>query len=168
LFAGDLPSRFRDSAKARVTPQQQIARMKGFYLKVRAVTRDEKPVANLITEELDSTDGREFAAELCICGIGALRKDKPNAIVPRRFLMIAEHTYYAVAQVDGKTGKHPTHLGIQWRERFQNKRVRGLLFWFGGMAHDLFTQTITGSPIIRLGLCQIVKALTEIRRNSAF
>ena len=109
-------------------PQQQIARMKGFYLKVRAVTRDEKPVGNLITEELDRTDGREFAAELWICGVGALRKDKPNAIVPRRFLMIAEHTYYAVAQVDGKTGKHPTHLRIRRRERFQNKRVRGLLF----------------------------------------
>jgi hypothetical protein len=102
--------------------------MKGFYLKVRAVTRDEKPVADLIAEELDSTDGREFAAELCICGIGALRKDKPNAIVPRRLLMIAEHTYYAVAQVDGKIGKHPTHLGIRRRERFQNKRVRGFLF----------------------------------------
>ncbi len=109
-------------------PQQQIARMKGFCLKVRAVTRDEKPVGNLITEELDRADGREFSAELWICGVGALRKDKPNAIVPRRFLMIAEHTYYAVAQVDGKTGKHPTHLGIRRRERFQNKRVRGLLF----------------------------------------
>jgi hypothetical protein len=86
-----------------VTPQQQIARMKGFYLKVRAVTRYEKPVADLITEELDRTDGREFAAELRICGIGALREDKPNAIVPGRFFMIAEHTYYAVSQVDGKT-----------------------------------------------------------------
>jgi hypothetical protein len=42
--------------------------------------------------------------------------------------MIAEHTYYAVAQVDGKAGKHPTHLGIRRRERFQNKRVRGFLF----------------------------------------
>jgi hypothetical protein len=102
--------------------------MKGFYLKVRAVTRDEKPVADLITEEIDRTDGWEFTAELCICGIGALRKDKPNAIVPGRFLTIAEHTYYAVAQVDGKTGKHPAHLGIRRRERFQNKRVRGLLF----------------------------------------
>jgi hypothetical protein len=142
--------------------------MKGFCLKVRAVTRDEKPVADLTTEELDSTDGREFAAELCICGIGGLRKDKPNAIVLRRFFMIAEHTYYAGTQVDGKTGKHPTHLGIQWRERFQNKRVRRLLFWFGGMAHDLFTQTITGSPITRLGLCQIAAALTEIRMDSAF
>ena len=128
----NLPSRFRDSAKARVTPQQQIARAKGFYLKVWTVTRDEKPVADLITEELDRTDGREFAAELCICRIGALRKDKPNAIVPRRFLMIAEHTYYAVTQVDGKTGKHPTHLGIQWRERFHNKCVRGLLFDLAG------------------------------------
>jgi hypothetical protein len=142
--------------------------MKGFYLKVRAVTRDEKPVADLITEELDRTDGREFAAELCIGGIGALRKDKPNAIVPRRFLVIAEHTYYAVTQVDGKTGKHPTHLGIQWRKRFQNKRVRELFFWFGGMAHDLFKQIIISLPILRLGLCQIATALTEIRRNSAF
>jgi hypothetical protein len=35
-------------------PQQQIARMKGFYLKVRAVTRDEKPVGKSYpTEELD-------------------------------------------------------------------------------------------------------------------
>jgi hypothetical protein len=88
-------------------PQQQIARMKGFYLKIRAVTRDEKPVGNLITEEFDRTDGREFAAELWICGVGALRKDKPNAIVPRRFLMIAEHTYYAVAHVNRKTSDAP-------------------------------------------------------------
>ena len=127
-------------------PQQQIARMKGFYFKVRAVTRNEKPVGDLITQEFDRTDRREFAAELWICGIGALRKDKPNAIVPPRFLMIAEHKYYAVTQVDAKTGKNPTHLGIQRRERFQNKRVWGLLFWFGVMTHDLFTQTISGSP----------------------
>jgi hypothetical protein len=51
--------------------------------------------------------------------------------------MISEHTNYAVVQVDGKTGKHATHLGAQGHERVQNKRVRSLLFWFGGTRHGL-------------------------------
>ena len=105
-------------------PQQQIGRVKGFCLEVRAVARDEKPVGDLIAEQLNRADGRKFAAEPWICGVGALRKNKPDAIVLGRFLMIAEHTYDLVAQVDGKTGKHPAHLGIRRRERFQNKRMR--------------------------------------------
>ena len=133
-------------------PQQQIARMKGFPLEVRAVTRDEKPVSDLIAEELDGTDGREFAAELWIRRVGALRKNKPNAVVLRRFLMIAEHAYDAVAHVDGKTGKHPAHLGMQRLERVQNKRVRKLLFWFG-VTHHLFRQTITDRRSSRVPRC---------------
>lgn len=47
-----------------------------------------------------------------ICGVRAFRKNKPNTIVPRRFGMITEHTNDVAAQVDGKTRKHATHLGI--------------------------------------------------------
>ena len=34
--------------------------------------------------------------------------------------MIAKHTYHAIVQIDGKTGKHSTYLGIRRRERFQS------------------------------------------------
>ena len=101
-----------DPDKARVMPQQQIARIKGFRPGVRPVTRNEKPLGDLIVEEPDRTEARELAAELWICPFGALRKNKPNALVPWRFLMVAEHTYDVVVEVDGKTGKHSAHLGI--------------------------------------------------------
>ena len=95
-------------------------------------------MADFISQELNRTDGRKFTAKLWICGVRAFRKNKPNAVVPRRFGMISEHTNYAVAQVDGKTRKHTTHLGIQGHERFQNERVRSLLFWFGRTRHGLY------------------------------
>jgi hypothetical protein len=117
--------------------QQKIARMQCLHLEAGVVTRDEEPMADFISQELDGTDGGKFTAKLRICGVGAFRKNKPNAVVPGRFGMIAEHTNYAVAQVDGKTGKHATHFGVQGHERFHNERVRSLLFWFGGTRHGL-------------------------------
>ena len=85
-------------------------------------------MANLVAQQTDRTDRRKFPAEFWICGVGALRKNKPNTIVPWRFLVFSQHTNDPVAQINGKTGKHPTYLGVQRRERFQDKRVRGLLF----------------------------------------
>ena len=117
--------------------QQKIARMKCLRLEARAVTRDEEPMADLISQELDRTDGRKFTVKFWICGVRAVRKNKPNAVVPRRFGMISEHTNYAVAKVDGKTRKHAAHLGVQGHERVQNERVRRLWFWFGGTGHGL-------------------------------
>lgn len=77
--------------------------MKRLHLEAGAVTRDQEPMADLISQELDRTDRRKFTAQLWIFGVRALRKNKPNAIVPRRFGMIAQHANDAVAQVDGKT-----------------------------------------------------------------
>ena len=57
--------------------------------------------------------------------------------------MIAEHTNYAVAQIDGETGKHATHLGIQGHKRFYDEGVWGLLFGFGRSGHGLSERTIT-------------------------
>src|SRR5450631_160985 len=51
---------------------------------------------------------------------------KPNTIVPGRFVMISEHANEAVCQVHGKTGKHPSYLGIQ-RRKLQDKCVAELL-----------------------------------------
>lgn len=51
--------------------------------------------------------------------------------------MISEHANDAVAQVDGKTRKHATHLRVQGHERVQNERVRRLLFWFCRTRHGL-------------------------------
>ena len=108
--------------------QQQIACMEGFHLKARTVAWNEKPMANLTTQQIDRADRRELPAEVWVCGVGAVRKNKPNTIVPWRFLVFSQHTNDPVVQIDGKTGKHPTHLGVQGRERFQDKCVRGLLF----------------------------------------
>jgi len=49
--------------------------------------------------------------------------------------MIAEHTDDAVADVDGKTGKHTAHLGLERRERIEYKCVRRLLFRFDGTSY---------------------------------
>jgi hypothetical protein len=102
--------------------------MEGLHLKARTVTWNEKPMANLITQQIDRADRRELPAELRVCGVGGLRKNKPNTIVPWRFVVFSQHTNDPVAQIDGETGKHPTHLGVQGRERFQDKCVRGSLF----------------------------------------
>jgi hypothetical protein len=69
--------------------QQKITCMEGFHLKARTVTRNEKPMANLITQQIDRTDRREFPAEIWICGVDTVRKNKPNAIVPGRFVVIS-------------------------------------------------------------------------------
>jgi hypothetical protein len=83
--------------------QQKIARMKRLQLEAGSVTRDEEPMADFISKQLNRTDGRKFTAKLWIFGVRAVRKNKPNAVVPRRFGMIPEHANNAVAQVDGKT-----------------------------------------------------------------
>jgi len=72
-------------------------------LKCGTVAWNEKPMANLVSQKLDCTDGLEFTAELGIGGIGTVRKNQPDAIVPGRFVVIAEHTNDAVAQVNGET-----------------------------------------------------------------
>jgi len=93
--------------------QQKIARVKRLHLKAGAVTRDEQPMADFISQKLDRTDGRELPAKSWICGVRAFRKNKPNAVVLRRFGVIPEHANDAVAQIDGKTGKHAPDLGVQ-------------------------------------------------------
>jgi hypothetical protein len=98
--------------------QQQITCMEGLHLKARTVTWNEKPMANLIAQQIDRTDRREFQAEIWIGGVGVVRKYKPNAIVSLRFPVIAQHTNDPVAKVNGETGKHPAYLGVQGRKRF--------------------------------------------------
>jgi hypothetical protein len=109
--------------------------MEDLNLKARTVTWNEKPVANFITQQIDRTDRWEFTTEIWVCGISTFRKNKPNTIVLRGFLVISQHTHDPVAQVDGETGKHPAYLRVQGRKRFQDKRVRRLLFRFGEARH---------------------------------
>jgi hypothetical protein len=108
--------------------QQQIAGVECLCLKARTVAWNEKPMADLIAQELNGTDGGEFPAKCWIFGISTLRKNKPNTIVPGRFLVIPEHTNNSVGQVHRKTAKHPAYLGVQRGERLQDEYVRGLLF----------------------------------------
>ena len=68
-----LSSRFWDSSKARVAPQQQIARVKRLHLEARAVTRDAERVSDLVAQQLNRADGREFAPESQISGVGDFR-----------------------------------------------------------------------------------------------
>jgi hypothetical protein len=67
-----LPSRFWNAAEAGVVAQQKIAGMKRLHLEVGAVTGDEEPVADLVSQQLDGTDGGEFTAKLWIFGVGAV------------------------------------------------------------------------------------------------
>jgi hypothetical protein len=69
--------------------QEEITCMQGVYLKVRTVTWNKKPMANPITQQIDRTDRREFPAEIWICRAGTFRKNKPNAVVPGRFVVIS-------------------------------------------------------------------------------
>lgn len=97
-----LPPGCRDSTEPRITPQQEIAGVKGLAFEGGAVARNKKPMADLACQKLDGTERREFAAEDWICGIDRLRKNEPNAVVTRRFGVIAKHTHNAVADVDGE------------------------------------------------------------------
>jgi hypothetical protein len=92
--------------------QQKIASMKCLRLEAGAVTGDEEPMADLASQEFDRTDGGKLTAKFWIHGVRAFRKNQPNAVVTRRFGMIAEHAKYSVAQVDRKPGKHATHLWV--------------------------------------------------------
>jgi hypothetical protein len=112
--------------------------MQRLHLEARAVTGNEEPMADLASQDLDGSDGRKLAAKLWIFGVRALRKNKPNAVVPWRFRVIPEHTNDPVAQVNGKPGKHAAHLGVQRHKRFQNEPVRSLLFRFGRTRHGLY------------------------------
>jgi hypothetical protein len=82
--------------------QKKIAGVKGLSFEGQPVAWNEKPVADLACQKLDRTERREFAAEGWICGVDGFRKNEPNAVVARRFGVIAEHTHDAVADVDSK------------------------------------------------------------------
>jgi len=123
-------------------------------------------VSDLVAQQLNPADRREFAPELWISGVGALRKDKPDSIVPRRFLVIAEHNHDAVAYVHAKTGKHPANFGLQRHERFQHKRVRCPLSWLGGTTHDTdHNRLAPGAPFKpAVGLSGVVSHSTTLAR----
>jgi len=105
-------------------------------------------MANLLSQELDRTERRELTVKLWIRRVRAVRKNQPKAVVPRGFGMIAEHANYTVAQIDAKTRKNATHLGVQGCERFHDECMRGFLFWFGGTRHGLYG--LSESVITRL------------------
>jgi hypothetical protein len=138
--------------------QQKVACVESFGLKGGTVGWNEKPMADLVAEQLDGTDGRELATQFRIGGIGTVGQDKPNAIVAGRFLVIAEHADDAVGQVDGKAGKHAADFGVQGREGLEDKCMRGFLFCFGGGRHDCSGRTIADSVKIRLGGREIADA----------
>lgn len=116
--------------------EQKVAGVKGFGLKGGTVAWDEKPMADFVAEQFDRAEGRELAAQFFVSGIGVFGKNKPDAIVPGRFQVIAEHADDAVVEVDGKTGEHAADFGVERGERIKNKCVRWSLFSFSGLRHD--------------------------------
>jgi len=46
--------------------QHKIARMKCLRLEAGTVTRDQEPMADLVPQQLDSTNGRKFTPKLWI------------------------------------------------------------------------------------------------------
>lgn len=117
--------------------EQQVAGMEGFGFEVGAVAGDEKPVADLVAQQLDGTEGREFAAEGSVGGAGGVGEDEPDAVVSRGLRVVAEHADDAVADVDGEAGEHAAHLGFQGRERFEDERMRGLRLCFRRADHQI-------------------------------
>ena len=116
--------------------EQEVAGVESFGLKGGAVAGEKKPMANLVAEQFDGAEGRELEAEFFVGGIGALRKNKPDAVVAGRFHVIAEHADDAVVEVDGKPGEHAAYFGVEWGERVKDEWVRWGLFSFGGLRHD--------------------------------
>ena len=110
--------------------QQQITRMKGLFLEGGTVARNEEPVADLAAQHLNLSDRREFSAEGRIGRASGVRENEPDAVVPGRFEMVAQHEDDAVSAVDGKSGEHPTHVGVKRPERFEDE-------WKGRLLLDL-------------------------------
>ena len=100
-----------------------------------AVAGNEKPVSDGAAQQLDGAEGWELAAEFWISGVRALRKNKPDAVVARRFGRVPQHADEVVAEVDAEAGKHAAHLGVQGHERVQDERMRRFLFGFGWARH---------------------------------
>ena len=100
-------------------------------------------MANLVAEQFDGAQRRELAAEFWVRGISAVGKNKPDAVVSRRFVVIPEHADDAVVQVDGKTGEHAADFGVERGERIKDKCVGRELFSFGGGRHGCSRRTIT-------------------------
>ena len=130
--------------------EQEVAGVESFGLKAWTVAWDEKPMANLVAEQLDGAERRELAAKFRICGIGAVGKNKPDTIVPWRFVVIAEHADDAVGNVDGKTREHAAYFGVERGERVEDKCVRWGLFSFGRARHDCSGWKI--ADLVRTGL----------------
>jgi hypothetical protein len=133
-----LPPRFRDPAETRIVTQKQVAGVKGFGFEPGTVAGNEKPVSDLIAEQFYAAERREFALELWVCGVRALGKNEPKAIVLWRSGVVSEHENNPIADVDREPGEHAPHFGAQWRERVENKHVRGLRLGFRRTGHGCF------------------------------
>jgi hypothetical protein len=116
--------------------EQEVAGVENFGLKGVTVAGDEKPMADLFAEQFDGAEGRELAVQFFVSGIDALGKNKPDAIIPGRFQVIAEHADDSVVEVDGKTGEHAAHLGVERGERVEDKWKGRGLFAIGRARHD--------------------------------
>jgi len=115
--------------------EQKVAGVASFGLKGETVARNKQPMANLVAEQFDGAERRELAAKFWVRWIGDLGKNKPDAIVSRRFVVIPEHADDTVVQVDGKTGEHAANFGVERGERVEDKWKGWGLFAFGGARH---------------------------------
>ena len=86
--------------------------MKSFGFETGTVAGNEKPMANLIAQQLDSAERWEFALESRVCRVRALRQNEPNAIILWRSGMVPEHEHDPIPDIDREPGEHPAHLGI--------------------------------------------------------
>jgi len=116
-----------DAAESRVVVKQTIAGVKGFLLETWAVTWKEHPVGDFLAQQFYAMKRGALAAEGRIGWVDGFGEDEPDAIVLRRFGVVAQHPDDAVGEINSITGKHGPNLGFEGRERVENKSVRRLL-----------------------------------------
>ena len=109
--------------------EQEVAEVQGFGFEVGGVGGQDAPVADLAAEELDGSDGGEFAAEAfgVVGGVEYVGEDDPDAVVFARLRAVAQHADDFVADVDGESAEHGTDFGMEGIQGFEDEgKWRGL------------------------------------------
>ncbi len=60
-------------------------------------------MAYLAVQQLDTSDRRKVPTQVFVRGIGALRQDQPDAVIPRRPDVVSEYHEQSIAAVNSES-----------------------------------------------------------------